>query len=162
VIGWYCSILDAKQARKKLNNVRKKCNGILLTSDCAAYDLNRSSPKIKSIIVTKYYVTTYESRTYDSITITNLYPSGVARICIWRGLGARSATGTASGAFGASGRAGGGSGRGLTPSRKGVRGYHPRENFRNLTTLMCILDRNFHFCAACTQLNLIQRKSELL
>jgi hypothetical protein len=30
VIGWYCSILDAKQARKKLNNVRKKCNGTLL------------------------------------------------------------------------------------------------------------------------------------
>jgi hypothetical protein len=26
-VGWYCSILDAKQTRKKLNNVRKKCNG---------------------------------------------------------------------------------------------------------------------------------------
>jgi hypothetical protein len=44
--------------------------------------------------------------------------SGVARICIWRGLGARSATGTAGGANGAGGakgaggRAGGGSGRG--------------------------------------------------
>jgi hypothetical protein len=44
------------------------------------------------------------------------------------------------GAKGAGGRAGGGSGRGLTPFRKGVRGYHPRENFRNLTTLMCILE----------------------
>jgi hypothetical protein len=37
VIGWYCSILDAKQARKKLNNVRKTCNGTLLSSDCTAY-----------------------------------------------------------------------------------------------------------------------------
>jgi hypothetical protein len=26
------------------------------------------------------------------------------------------------------------------PSRKGGSGYHPRENFRNLTTLMCILE----------------------
>jgi hypothetical protein len=39
----------------------------------------------------------------------DLIVSGVARICIWRGLGARSATGTA---VGAGGRAGGGSGRG--------------------------------------------------
>jgi hypothetical protein len=29
---------------------------------------------------------------------------------------------------------------GVAPSRKGVRGYHPRENFTNLTTLMCILE----------------------
>jgi hypothetical protein len=35
---------------------------------------------------------------------------------------------------------------GVTPSRKGVRGYYPRENFRNLTTLMCILEtENFTF-----------------
>jgi hypothetical protein len=33
-----------------------------------------------------------------------------------------------------------GPGGGEPPSRKGVRGYHPRENFRNLTTLMCILE----------------------
>jgi hypothetical protein len=39
--------------------------------------------------------------------------------------------------------AGPGGGR---PSRKGVRGYHPRENFRNLTNLMCILEtENFTF-----------------
>jgi hypothetical protein len=30
VTGWFCSILDAKQVRKKLNNVRKKCYGTLL------------------------------------------------------------------------------------------------------------------------------------
>jgi hypothetical protein len=34
----------------------------------------------------------------------------------------------------------------MIPSRKGVRGYNPRENFRNLTTLMCILEtENFTF-----------------
>jgi hypothetical protein len=60
------------------------------------------------------------------------------------------------------GRAGGGSGRGLTPSRKGVRGYHPRENFRNPTTLMCILDTEIFTFVLHVQLNLIQRKSELL
>jgi hypothetical protein len=38
MVGWYCSILDAKEARKKLNNIRKKCNGTLLSPDCTAYD----------------------------------------------------------------------------------------------------------------------------
>jgi hypothetical protein len=66
--------------------------------------------------------------------------SGVARICIWRGLGAQSATGTAGAAKGAGGRAGGGSGRGLHPLPEGGSGVSPRENFRNLTTLMCILE----------------------
>jgi hypothetical protein len=80
----------------------------------------------------------------DQVDVT--FGSGVARICIWRGLGARSATGTAGGADGAGGRAGGGSGRGSPPPGRGVRGYHPRENFRNLTTLMCILEtENFTF-----------------
>jgi hypothetical protein len=47
---------------------------------------------------------------------------------------------------GAGGRAEGGSGRGSPPPGRGVRGYHPRENFRNLTTLMCILEtENFTF-----------------
>jgi hypothetical protein len=58
--------------------------------------------------------------------------SGVARICIWRGLGARPARPPAV--------LGVGPGGGEPPSRKGVRGYYPRENFRNLTTLMCILE----------------------
>jgi hypothetical protein len=41
---------------------------------------------------------------------------------------------------------GGGSGRGSPPPGRGFRGYHPRENFRNLTTLMCILEtENFTF-----------------
>jgi hypothetical protein len=56
----------------------------------------------------------------------------------------------------------GGSGRGFIPSRKGVRGYHPRENFRNLTTLMCILETEIFTFVLHVQLNLIQRKSELL
>jgi hypothetical protein len=76
------------------------------------------------------------------------------------GLGVRSATGTGGGAKGAGGRAGGGSGRGCSPSRKGVRGYYPRENFRNLTTLMCILEtENFTFVL---HVHLIQHKSEFL
>jgi hypothetical protein len=54
--------------------------------------------------------------------------SGVARICIWRGLGARSATSTAGGADGAGGRDGGGSGRGRL-SRKGGSGVLPPKNF---------------------------------
>jgi hypothetical protein len=71
--------------------------------------------------------------------------SGVARICIWRGLGARSATGTAGGAKGAGGRAGVGPG-GVTPLPEGGSGISPRENFRNLTTLMCIFEtENFTF-----------------
>jgi hypothetical protein len=48
--------------------------------------------------------------------------SGVARICIWRGLGARSATGTAGGAKGAGGRAGVGPGAGEPPPGRGFGG----------------------------------------
>jgi hypothetical protein len=62
--------------------------------------------------------------------------SGVARICILRVLGAR---------IGASGRAGSGSGRG-DPLPEGGSGVSPRENFRNVTILMFILDtENFTF-----------------
>jgi hypothetical protein len=53
--------------------------------------------------------------------------SGVARICIWRGLGVRSATGTAGGAKGAGGRAGGGSGRGDSPPGRGFGGITPEK-----------------------------------
>jgi hypothetical protein len=69
--------------------------------------------------------------------------SGVARICIWRGLGARSATGTAGGAKGASDPAVLGVG---DPLPEGGSGVSPPRNFRNLTTLMCILEtENFTF-----------------
>jgi hypothetical protein len=55
---------------------------------------------------------------------TSAVRSGVARICIWRGLGARSATGTAGGA---GGRAGGGS-RGSDPAPgRGFGGITPEK-----------------------------------
>jgi hypothetical protein len=54
--------------------------------------------------------------------------SGVARICIWRGLGARSATGTAGGAKGAGGRSlGVGPGGGDPPPRRGFGVSPPRK-----------------------------------
>jgi hypothetical protein len=49
------------------------------------------------------------------------------------------------------------------PSRKGVRGYHPRENFRNLTTLMCILETEISLlcCMYTVKFNTAQKRTSL-
>jgi hypothetical protein len=66
---------------------------------------------------------------FDDGVLLVIRPSGVARICLWRGLGARSATGTAGGADGAGGRAGRWVREGVAPSRKGVSGVSPPRKF---------------------------------
>jgi hypothetical protein len=48
------------------------------------------------------------------------------------------------------------------PPAPGAAAPPPRPPPRYATANVHFRDRNFHFCAACTQLNLIQRKSELL
>ena len=118
--------------------------------------LNHANHKLQTAEANRRLKCEPKMRTTGDLTHLNTHNSivgipvpvayrGGSRNCWWGGcwvqtIGRAAAAGRPE-ARSAGGRPGGGFGRGSpsTPSRKGVRGYHPRENFEILYRKRCIL-----------------------